>query len=107
MTDYTDEDLAMIREHRRLVATLLPGLASEGLIDAVLAVEALLVAMAPHGVQRWRGLSDAELLDHLECHVLEVQDDITRRDDDTGHLTAAHAAARAVMALARALERMP
>jgi hypothetical protein len=92
-------------ERRRILATLLPSIASEGLLDAVLAVEALLAAMAPHGVQRWRGLSDAELLDHLECHVLEVQDDIVRRDDGTGHLTAAHAAARAVMALARALER--
>lgn len=92
-------------ERRRILATLLPGLASEGLLDAILAVEALLAAMAPGGVQRWRDLSDEDLLNHLECHVLEVQDDITRRDDDTGHLTAAHAAARAVMALARALER--
>jgi hypothetical protein len=94
-------------EHRRILATLLPGLAAEGLLDALLAVEDLLVAMIPHGVQRWRGLSDAELLDHLECHVLEVQDDLTRRDEGTGHLTAAHAAARAAMALARALERLP
>ncbi len=94
-------------ERRRLLAELLPALAAEGLLDALLAVEDLLVAMAPHGVQRWRGLSDDELLDHLECHVLEVQDDLTRRDEGTGHLTAAHAAARAAMALARALERKP
>lgn len=99
----TDSDT----ERRRILATLLPALASEGLLDAVLAIEDLLVSMIPHGVQRWRGLSDAELLDHLECHVLEVQDDLVRHDEGTGHLTAAHAAARAAMALARALERLP
>jgi len=83
----------------------LPALARAGLTPAVHALEMLARAAEGDDPTRWQRLSDEALLDHLECHVLEVQDDITRRDEGTGHLTAAHAAARAVMALARALER--
>jgi hypothetical protein len=97
--------LSPTTEHRRILATLLPGLASEGLLDAVLAVEALLVAMAPGGVQRWRRLGWFPLLRHLADHVREVGEEPGRVDTDSQHLTAAHAAARALMTLARALER--
>jgi hypothetical protein len=83
----------------------LPALARAGLTPAVHALEMLARAAEGDDPTRWQRLSDEALLDHLECHVLEVQDDITRRDEGTGHLTAAHAAARAVMALARALDR--
>ena len=83
----------------------LPALARAGLTPAVHALEMLARAAEGDDPTRWHGLEDEDLLNHLECHVLEVQDDITRRDEGTGHLTAAHAAARAVMALARALER--
>ena len=76
-----------------------------GLTAARDALEALLADAEGDQATRWQRLSDEDLLDHLECHVLEVQDDITRRDEGTGHLTAAHAAARALMTLARALER--
>jgi hypothetical protein len=76
-----------------------------GLSDARDALEALLADAEGDQATRWQGLSDESLLNHLECHVLEAQDDITRRDEGTGHLTAAHAAARALMTLARALER--
>lgn len=86
---------------------LFPALARAGLMPALVALESLAGAQEQGDPERWRGLSDAELLDHLECHVLEVQDEIARRDEQTGHLTAAHAAARALMALARALERKP
>lgn len=92
-------------EHRRILATLLPGLASEGLLDAVLAVEALLVAMAPHGLQRWRRLSWLALLRHLRDHVCEVSEEPGRVDADSRHPTAAHVAARALMILQRVLDR--
>lgn len=92
-------------ERRRILATLLPGLASEGLLDAVLAVEALLVAMAPGGLQRWRRLSWLALLRHLRDHVHEVTEEPGRVDGDSRYLTAAHVAARAMMILQRVLDR--
>lgn len=92
-------------EHRRLVATLLPALASEGLLDAILAVEALLAAMVPHGVQRWRRLSWLTLLRHLRDHVREVSEEPGRIDADSKHPTAAHVAARALMVLQAVIER--
>jgi hypothetical protein len=83
----------------------LPALARAGLTPAVHALEMLARSAEGTDPTRWQGLSDESLLNHLECHVLEIQDDLTRRDEGTGHLTAAHAAARALMTLARALER--
>lgn len=91
-------------ERRRILVTLLPGLASEGLLDAVLAVEALLVAMAPHGVQRWRLLSRFGLLSHLDLHTREVVGDPHRIDGESMHLSAAHLASRALMTLQAVLE---
>jgi hypothetical protein len=91
-------------EQRRLVGELLPALRSEGLIDAVLAVEALLAAMAHHGIQRWRGLSWLEILRHLRDHVCEVAEEPGRIDADSKHRTAAHVAARALMVLQRVIE---
>lgn len=91
-------------ERRRLLAELLPALAAEGLLDALLAVEDLLVAMIPHGVQRWRGLTLALLLSHLRDHVREVAEHPGRVDADSGHRTAAHVAARALMVLQRVTE---
>jgi hypothetical protein len=104
--DYTAEDQAMIREHRRILGTLLPHLLAEGLLDAVLAVEELLASQARHGLQRWRRLAWEALLSHLRGHLDEVELEPAGRDHDTGHLSAAHLAARALMTLARALERM-
>jgi hypothetical protein len=85
---------------------LLPALADEGLLEAVLSVEGLLASQAPHGRQRWRALDWPELMDHLQGHVGEVADGITA-DRDTGHPSAAHLTARALMALALALESEP
>ena len=101
----TAEDLAMLREQRRILGELLPALRAEGLIDAVLAVEALLAAMAHHGVQRWRRLSWLEILRHLRDHVCEVAEEPGRIDSDSQHPTAAHVAARALMVLQAAIER--
>lgn len=91
-------------ERRRILGTLLPGLAGASLLDALLAVEALLVSQEHHGAQRWRGLGIVALLGHLRAHVAELLDDLARVDSESRHLTAAHVAARALMVLQRLLE---
>jgi hypothetical protein len=88
------------------LADHLPALARAGLLPAVAAIEALAAAEAHDDPERWRSKSDVELLNHADGHFLEVAMDLTRRDDATGHPTAAHFATRALMTLARALERL-
>jgi hypothetical protein len=85
----------------------LPALARAGLLPAVAAIEALATAAAHDDPERWRGKSDVELLNHADGHFIEVAMELTRRDDATGHPTAAHFATRSLMILARALEQMP
>lgn len=89
------------------LADQLPALARAGLLPAVAAIEALAAAEAHDDPERWRSKSDVELLNHADGHFLEVAMDLTRRDDATGHPTAAHFATRSLMILARALEQMP
>lgn len=95
----------MHEAERAELAALLPGLASEDLLDAVLAVDALLVAMAPLGVRRWQRLRTPHLLQHLAGHVAEISEDPARIDAVSQHPTAAHVAARALMFLQRVVWR--
>jgi hypothetical protein len=87
-------------ERRRLIRTLLPATSTAGLLDALLDVEALLASQEHHGAQRWRGLGLWELACHLRAHIERSEEGSLARDGDTGHLHAAHAAARALMWLA-------
>lgn len=84
---------------------LFPALARAGLMPALAALESLAGAQEQGDPRRHERLSDEELLTHADGHLLEVAQDITRRDDQTGHPSAAHLAVRSVMVLARALER--
>ena len=85
---------------------LLPALADEGLLEAVLEAEGLLASQAHHGRQRWRELDWQGVLDHLRGHLEEVAEGV-ETDADTGHPSAAHLTARALMVLALALETRP
>jgi len=81
-----------------------PALARAGLLPALAELEALVAAEEHDDPERWRGKSDTELLNHADGHFIEVAMDLTRRDEATGHPTAAHLAVRSLMILARALE---
>lgn len=83
----------------------LPAITAEGLLPTLLELEALLASQLPSGQGRWRGLDAAELITHLVDHLDEVALDLTASDAETGHPTAAHVAARALMLLALALEQ--
>jgi len=83
-----------------------PALARAGLLPALDALEALAASQELGDPRRHERLSDVELLNHVDGHLLEVAQDLVRRDDQTGHPSAAHLAVRVLMFLARALERM-
>lgn len=87
------------------LADLLPALALEGLLPAVVEVERLLASQVQRGrIRQWAELNEDSLLDHLRGHVDEVAwFGLDARDDGTGKFTAAHATARSLMILACAL----
>lgn len=87
------------------LADHLPALARAGLTPAVRALETLAAAAEGDNPRRHQQLDDVELLNHADGHLLEVAADLTRRDEQTGHLSAAHLASRGLHLLARALER--
>lgn len=88
---------------RWLLRLALPAHGREGLLGAVEASEALLASQEQHGRRRWRQLGTVGLETHVAGHLAEVQLGV-RRDQQTGHPTAAHLAVRALMRLAAALE---
>jgi hypothetical protein len=83
----------------------LPALARAGLTPAVHALEMLARAAEGTDPTRWQRLEDVELVNHADGHLLEVAANLTRHDEQTGHLSAAHLASRGLHLLARALER--
>ncbi len=84
----------------------LPAIRRAGLLPAVLAVEALLAAQDTGDPQRWRRLTLAQLLDHVDGHARSVVEWPSTIDSATSRPEAEHLAARALMLVA-SLEGQP
>jgi hypothetical protein len=77
-----------------------PALAAAGLLPALRRLEGFLARMAGDDPQRWRRLTLAQLLDHLEKHAATATQNPSALAPE-GELEACNLASRALMLLGR------